>query len=377
MNQKQPGLLGRAMEITWPFPPLALAVAGVAMAGSLGPASVDRTVVTMLISVVLVVGLFTFIGNSGVFSFGHMAFMAVGAYTAAILIVPPERKEILFPQMFGALRETQVEPVTATLIGGAVAAAAAAVVAVPLMRLSGLTASLASFALLIMVNVVATNWKQVTNATSGISGLPGTIGVYSTLVWALLVMLVAAAFQRTATCRRLVASREDEVAARAIGVSVSRERGIAFVLSAFVTGVGGGLFAQSIGSLTADAVYLNITFLIIAMLVVGGIHSLSGAVAGAVVLSLVSELLRQMEKGVDVGAYIIEAPSGLREVGFALAMLIILIVRPDGLVGRREVPLPRAWANKRIRAGEGVAQGVAADSPASGVEVTQRGVTRG
>jgi branched-chain amino acid transport system permease protein len=245
------------------------------------------------------------------------------------------------------------------------------------MRLSGLTASLASFALLIMVNVVATNWKQVTNATSGISGLPGTIGVYSTLVWALLVMLVAAAFQRTATCRRLVASREDEVAARAIGVSVSRERGIAFVLSAFVTGVGGGLFAQSIGSLTADAVYLNITFLIIAMLVVGGIHSLSGAVAGAVVLSLVSELLRQMEKGVDVGAYIIEAPSGLREVGFALAMLIILIVRPDGLIGRREVPLPRAWANERIRAGEGVAEWVAADAPAGEVDVTQRGVPRG
>jgi branched-chain amino acid transport system permease protein len=167
------------------------------------------------------------------------------------------------------------------------------------------------------------------------------------------------------------------VAARAIGVSVSRERGIAFVLSAFVTGVGGGLFAQSIGSLTADAVYLNITFLIIAMLVVGGIHSLSGAVAGAVVLSLVSELLRQMEKGVDVGAYIIEAPSGLREVGFALAMLIILIVRPDGLIGRREVPLPRAWANERIRAGEGVTQGVAADAPAGEVDVTQRGVPRG
>lgn len=340
---RAPSLAARPVVATWPFLPLAAVVATVALAGSLGPPSVDRTVVSMLISVVLVVGLFTFIGNSGVFSFGHMAFMAIGAYTAAVLVVPPERKAILFPAMFEPLREAQLTPVLATLAGGVVAAVAAAIVAVPLMRLSGLTASLASFALLIMVNVVATSWKQVTNATSGISGLPGTTGLGTTLLWALAAILATALFQRTATCLRLNASREDEVAARAVGINIAKERGYAFVLSAFITGVGGGLFAQSIGSLTADAVYLTVTFLVIAMLVVGGMHSLSGAVGGAVVLSLVSEGLRQLEKGIDVGAYIIEAPGGLREVGFALAMLVILILRPDGLVGRREVPLPRRW----------------------------------
>jgi branched-chain amino acid transport system permease protein len=333
---------------TWPFLPLAGLVAMVALLGGLGPESVQRTVVTMLISVVLVVGLFVFIGNSGVFSFGHMAFMAVGAYTAAILLVPAERKDILFPAMFAPLRGAEASPFVATLAGGIVAAVVAAVVAAPLMRLSGLTASLASFSLLIMVNVVATNWKQVTNATSGISGLPTSIGISTTLPWALGAVLIVALYQRTGTSLPLIASREDEIAARAVGIRIARERSIAFVLSAFVTGLGGALYAQSIGSLTADAVYLDITFLIIAMLVVGGMHSLSGAVGGAVALSLIAEFLRQMEKGVDVGAYIIEAPAGLREVGYALAMLFILILRPDGLSGRREVPLPSSWRRAEL-----------------------------
>lgn len=328
---------------SWPFLPLATFVAAIALLGGLGPESVERTVVTMLINVILVVGLFSFIGNSGVFSFGHMAFMAIGAYTAAILMVPVDRKDVLFPDMFEPLRNAEASPLVATLAGGIVAAIAAAIVAVPLMRLSGLTASLASFSLLIMVNVVATNWKQVTNATSGISGLPSSIDVSSTLVWALGAVLVVALYQRTGTSLRLIASREDDVAARAVGIQVVRERSIAFVLSAFVTGLGGSLYAQSIGSLTADAVYLDVTFLIIAMLVVGGLHSLSGAVGGAVALSLIAELLRQMEKGIDVGTYVIGAPVGLREVGYALAMLLILILRPEGLSGRREVPLPRRW----------------------------------
>jgi branched-chain amino acid transport system permease protein len=338
--------LGPWLAASWPFAPLAAGVAGLSLLGALGSDALDRVVVTMLINMVLVIGLFLFIGNSGVFSFGHVAFMAVGAYICAILIVPPDRKGVLFPEMFGPLRDASVPTLPATILGGVGAAALALIVSIPLMRLSGLAAALASFTLLIVINVVSTNWEEVTNATSGISGLPGSLDVVPALGWCMAILLLAALYQATPSAFRLRGSREDGIAARAIGIRVARERRVAFVLSAFAMGVGGGLFAQSIGSITPSAFYLTITFLLIAMLVVGGMESLTGAVVGAVVLSAIAEILRRFEQGVTIGSVDLDAPSGLREVGFGVAMLLILLLRPTGLVGRREVPMPARLASR-------------------------------
>lgn len=319
---------------------LAAVVVTVSMLGSLGPGSLDRTVVTFLVNLILVVGLYMFVGNSGVFSFGHMSFMAIGAYTAAILVIPQETKETLFATMPGFLQDASLPPIAATLVGGAVAAAAAAVLAVPLMRISGLTAALATFAVLIIVNVVARNWKEVTNASAGMSGIPASTDVVRALLFALGALVLAFVFQQTRSCLRLRGSREDELAARAIGVGVARERGISFVLSAFVVGAAGGLYAQSLGTIQPDAFYLSLTFLTVAMLVVGGLTSLSGAVIGTLVLSAFSEVLRRFEQGIDFGPVTADAPTGLREIGFALCLLAILVLRPAGIMGGREIVLP-------------------------------------
>ena len=208
------------------------------------------------------------------------------------------------------------------------------------MRLSGLTAGLATFAVLIIVNVVAKNWQQVTHGTAGVAGIPTTTTIAAALGWALAAMTVAWAFQRSGMGLRLRASRDDEAAARAVGIGIGRERAVAFVISAFFVGAAGALFGMFIGSFNPDAFFLNITFLMIVMLIIGGMTSLAGAMVGTLVISALAEFLRRVEEGVHLGPLELSAKPGLREVGLALAMLLILILRPSGLTAGREIAWP-------------------------------------
>ena len=328
-------------EGVWPVAALmALTCVSALLAWSLGPDSLDRVVVGMVINLVLVVGLYTFVGLSGVFSFGHAAFMAIGAYAGAILVIPPETKAFVIPELPGFLARVHLDVLPATVAAGGIAALVALVLSVPLARLSGLTAGLATFAVLTIVNVVARNWQQVTHGTSGVAGIPTATTIWGALGWALVAMAVAWLFQQSRVGLRLRASREDEAAARAIGISVARERTFALVLSAFFAGVAGALYGMFIGSFNPDAFFLNITFLMVVMLVIGGMTSLAGAVTGTIVISALSELLRRVEGGFDLGPIELAAKPGLRDVGLALLMLVILIFRPAGLTGGRELAWP-------------------------------------
>ncbi len=333
----------------WPALAAILVVGLVVLWGGAGSEVRERTIVAMLINLVLVVGLFAFVGNSGVFSFGHMSFMAIGAYAAGLLTIPAVTKEILLPGLPGWLESASASPTVAILAGGALAALFAALLAVPLMRLSGIAASLATFAVLIAVNVVASNLKQLTGATSGMSNVPVTTTLGVAFIWAVAAIAVAFLFGQTRTGWRLRASREDDVAALALGIGVRWERSAAFVLSAFLCGVGGALYAQFQSSFTPEAFYLSVTFFTIAMLVVGGMNSLTGAIAGVLVVTAVSEGLRTLEEGTTLGPIDIPARPGLREVGLALVLLAILALRPSGLTGGRELPWPSAWRPRRTR----------------------------
>jgi branched-chain amino acid transport system permease protein len=319
--------------------PAALVTTVTAAVYAVGDELIVRVATVALMNLVIVIGLYVFVGNSGVFSFGHVAFAAIGAYTAAILVVPPTSedgvtgKDILLSDLPGFLLRAHTGPLLATLIGGLVAAALAAVISLPLMRLSGIAASIATFSLLLIVNVVASNWRSVTNGTGGIAGVPTSTTAWVALCWALVAMGAAFLFQQTRFCLRLRASREDEVAARGSGIGVFPERRLAFVLSAFVVGVGGGLYGQYLGSFSPGAFYLPLTFVTVAMLVIGGVTSLAGAVLGTVFVATISEVFRRVEEAVDVSA--------LSQIGLAVVMLLVLTLRPGGLTGGAEVRLPR------------------------------------
>lgn len=324
----------------WPLIVLMILTALVAQVQLLGGDVLGREVTSALVNMVLVIALYIFIGNSGVFSFGHMSFMAVGAYTTAILVIPPETKSFLLPDLPGFLAGAEVAALPATLLAGLAATVFAAIVALPLMRLSGLAAALATFAVLVIVFVVADNWTTFTGGSSGLANVPTTTSAGVALAWALIAMVAAYAFQGTRWGLKLRASREDEAAAWAVGVGVTLERTIAFVVSAFFAGIGGSLFAQFIGAFTAQAFFLNITFLTLVMLIVGGISSLAGAVVGTAFISALAAFLLRIEQGTDIGPLHLQANRGLREIVLAVIMLLVLVLRPRGLVGGRELHWP-------------------------------------
>jgi branched-chain amino acid transport system permease protein len=323
--------------------PLALVVFAVEVAVKLGGPVTDTVVVTGLINLVIVIGLYVFVGNSGVVSFGHIAFVAVGAYTAGLLVIPVETKAVLQPDLPALLADSSAGALPATILGGLVAAAFATVLAIPLMRLNGLAAGLATFGVLVVVHVVANSWYQVTNGAAGISGVPIGVTARQAMAWGTVAIVAAFLFQRTGIGLRLRASREDEIAAQALGVRVRRERGIAWVLSAFLCGTGGALYGQYLGSFNADAFYLSMTFLTLAMLVIGGMTSLLGSVVGVVVVTAAAEALRRLEQGTELGPLSIAPRPGLREVGLAFIMLLILLLRPNGLTGGREFSAFPDW----------------------------------
>ena len=135
------------------------------------------------------------------------------------------------------------------------------------------------------------------------------------------------------------AAREDPAAAQGIGIHIHRQRLWAFTLSGAMAGFAGALFVHLLGSITTDQVYLELTFLTLAMLVFGGLNSLWGAVVGALVISGLDAFLGQAEQGVDLG-FNLDLPTGSRLVFLAAIMALVLILRPSGLTGGREFGVP-------------------------------------
>jgi branched-chain amino acid transport system permease protein len=151
-------------------------------------------------------------------------------------------------------------------------------------------------------------------------------------------MAVAFAYQRSRFGRQLRATREDPAAAQAVGISVHRQRLWAFAVSGALSGFAGALYVHQIGSLTADQLYLELTFLTLAMLVVGGITSLWGAVLGALAISGLDSFLGQAESGVNLG-FTLDLPTGTRLIVVSGAMAVVLILRPSGITGGHEFSL--------------------------------------
>ncbi len=318
-------------------PVLLLLVVGVAYLGSFGGEATDQAVIAMLLNLIIVIATYTFAGNSGVISFGHVALVLIGAYVAGLLTVPVFIKVALVADMPLFLAQAQTGTAEATILGGVGALIFGGAFALALMRLSGLAAGLGTVAMLLTVNVVASNWAAVTHGTAGLGPVPLVATREVVLVWVGVSIAIAYIYQESSFGIRLRASREDEIAARAAGVVVARERWIAFTLSSFLAGIAGALYAQYFGVVSPDSFYLRLTFVTIAMLVIGGFYSLTGAVVGTLVVSVISELLRYIEQGISVGALQLPGRPGLSQLVLALLMLLILLRRPDGLTAGKEI----------------------------------------
>jgi branched-chain amino acid transport system permease protein len=324
----------------WPLVALVAIVAAIAIVASFAPAVPQRRTTQALINLVAVVGLYVFVGNSGILSFGNVAFMAIGAYVSTLLTMKSAAKSVFLPDLPQIIAAAEWPALPGALAGGAVAAALALVVGWPLMRLSGVSASIATFAILVVGYVVFGNWTSVTGGQNSLMGLPAYVDLWTALGWAIAALIIAFAYQESRSALLLRASREDEAAAQASGVNVVLHRLRAFVVSAFLSGIAGVLLGHFLGIVRVESFYLDLTFLIVAMLLIGGRGSLTGAVTGTIVIALLTEGLREAEIGFQIGTTNIAAPAGTGDVILALLMLIIILFRPDGIAGGRELTWP-------------------------------------
>lgn len=308
-----------------------------------GDMVLQRRVILGLIYLIAVVGLYIFMGNSGVLNFSSAGFMAIGAYTSALSTMPPAMKTTFLPDLPAWLAAMQLAPLPGALAGGAMAALVALLVGIPIMRLSGIAAAIATLSLMFIFYIVLGNWTSLTGGQQSLMGLPAYVGLWTAGATAIAAIAIAFVYQETRWALALRASREDEVAARACGVGIVRQRLIAFVLSAFVTGVAGVLYGHFLGTLRVESFYLDLTFLLVSMLVVGGMRSLTGAVAGTIVISVLTELLRLLEIGVKLPGttWLLATAPGLGDVALAAAMLLIILFRPQGIAGGKEIAFSR------------------------------------
>jgi branched-chain amino acid transport system permease protein len=293
-----------------------------------------------LVSVAIVVAIYVFVGSSGVLSFGQISFVAVGAFAAGVLTVPLESKTGVLPDLFPLLRDHTIGNAASLALAAAVGGVFAFLVGLPLMRLSGLAAGIATFAVLEITHNLLREWTKIGPGATTLSLVPETTGPLQATVGALLVIAAAFVFQRSPFGRKVRATREDPAAAQAVGVSVHRQRLWAFTLSGALCGFAGGLLVHMLGSITTEQVYLELTFLTLAMLVVGGVTSLWGAVVGALAVSGLDSVLGNAEDGIGVGVRL-DLPEGSRLVILGALMALMLILRPSGITGGRELRLPR------------------------------------
>ena len=301
--------------------------------------------VNMGIFVILVLSLNLSNGFTGVFSLGHIGFMALGAYTSAILTLPLREKQSYLPNLPAWLSGVHLDaragtfPVgflLATLIAGALVAVVALLVGLVLMRLSGHFVAVATLGFLVIVRVVLFNADNFTRGSRTFSNVTPYTNLWWVWAWALLTIYVVWRLKRSPFGRAMLAQREDRLAAQAIGIDIMSPRLLAFVVSAFFTAVAGALYAHFITSFSPTVFYFDLTFRVITMLVLGGMGSVSGSVIGAMCVVLLAEALRRIEDTTLL--------YGMSQIILALIFILIIIFRREGLLGQREIALDRLFA---------------------------------
>jgi len=287
---------------------------------------------------ILGVSLNLIFGFTGQFSLGHAGFMAIGAYTTSLLIMPPFYKEMSFmiEPLIWPLSVMHLPFILALLLGGVLAAIAAIIIGLPVLRLRGDYLGIATLGFAEIIRVVANNIPQITNGALGIKGIPEYCNLWWTIGFAVFTIFIVKRLIASSYGRALMSIRENEIAAEAIGVNLTYHKVMSFTVSAFFAGIGGGLLASLMTTIDPRAFMFVMTFNILIVLVIGGMGSITGTVIAAFLFNIFLEYLRPIEEGFDLGPISIPEVPGLRMVTFSILLLIIIIYKQNGLMGDLE-----------------------------------------
>lgn len=300
----------------------------------LAPFIFDKYMVHMLnlsaIAVIGVIGLNIVMGYTGQISLGHAGFMAIGAYTTAIL----------------GSRVPGMPSLLLVVISGLVTAFVGCIAAVPAFRLKGLYLALSTLGLYYIVMLIILKAEGITNGAIGLQvpafnlfglEISDTMQYYPVLVIiALLGLVVAKNLLRTKTGRSWMAIRDRDLAAEAVGVNLRQGKILSFLTSSFYVGVAGSLTAYYLGFITPENFTLTVTINYVAMVIIGGMGTLAGVVSGAILVTFLPVVIPVFTQAVHSLLPVFDATTSapyLERVCFGLAIVVVLIYEPEGLFG--------------------------------------------
>lgn len=280
-------------------------------------------------------------GFTGLFSLGQAGFMAIGAYTVAIFTIPAAARSGVYyiSGISPVIAGIEIPFPAALIAGGLFAALTAFLIGIPVLRLKSdyLAIATLGFAEIIRALIASPQMNTITNGSYGLKKIPAFPTLFvpfgiSALCIAVMVLLLKSSYGRA-----FKAIRDDEIAAEAMGISLFRHKQLAFVISSFFTGIGGGLLAVFMRSIDSGAFKIAITYDILLIVVLGGMGSVTGSVIAAFLVTASREFLRFFDNPLTIGGW--EVPlfrTGFRMVIFSLLLMAVVLFYNRGIMGTRE-----------------------------------------
>lgn len=286
-------------------------------------------------------------GCTGIFTLGNPGFMCVGAYTCAIMFLSPEVKQTLYyvEPMVPWLQNLHTSYFAALITGGILAALAAVVIGFPVLRLRGDYLSIATLGFSEIARIVMLNAQSVTNGAIGLTQIPNVVNIWICFGVLAAVFIFLRLLMKSTYGRALIAIREDETAAEAMGINLLKHKMYSFVLSAFIAGIAGGLLASLIGAIDANQFKYSFVYQFLLMMVLGGQGSMSGSVIGSFIITGALEWLRFMDEPMQIGPFSYPGIAGMRMVLFSVLLIVLVLFWRKGILGDKEL----TW--ERIRKG--------------------------
>jgi branched-chain amino acid transport system permease protein len=298
------------------------------------------------INTILAVSLNITNGWANLFSIGHGGIMLVGGYSAAFLTLPVAfKRDIVDLALPAFVLNSQVPFLPSLIIGGIAGALFGVILALPAMRLKGLYFLLATLGLNFITITIIENIPEITNGPMGLRQFPAHTNIWWVWGTAFLLIIICLRLRRSFFGRALITIGQDQDMAEHMGVNLLRYKVYAFGLSAFFTAIGGIMWMHVILNLYPRVFGLHLVFNVVTMIVIGGLGSVSGAVIGAAFITGFVEILAPLEEGFSFfGLFEVPRMLGLTTLLLVACMILILILRPQGVMGNREFSLSRLKA---------------------------------
>ncbi len=278
-------------------------------------------------------------GVCGLLHLGPNGFIAIGAYTSALLSMTPAEKGLNFilEHLIWPIDVIQVPFAVSLVAAGVVAAAFAFLISFPVLRVRGDYLAIVTLGFGEVIRVLCNAGQSVTNGPLGLKGLYPHTNLWWSWGVATLTVVVIQRLINSNYGLAMKAIREDETAARAMGVDPFRRLMLAFLISAFFSGIAGGLLAHLITTISPSLFTFFLTFNLLIMIVVGGLGSTTGAIIGAVLFAWGGEALRAVEQPMEIGPFTIPGIPGMRMVIFSLILMLVILFARKGIMGRSEL----------------------------------------